>query len=412
MRQTKTFIPTLKQKPKEAEIKSHILLLRAGYIKQSAAGVYTYLPLGYEVLRKIENVIDDEMKRNDISRIQMPVLQPSELWKKTDRWDSYGNELMKFEDRHNRMFALGPTHEEVITDLVSSELNSYKKLPLTMYQIQTKFRDELRPRFGLMRGREFSMYDAYSFAKNQEELDLEYNHMYEMYSNIFNSLGLKFKVVKADSGIFGGSESAEFMAISEVGEDTIIYSENSDQAYNEEVFSGEITSEIKKAKTIEIGHIYKLGTKYSEGLNAKFLNAEQKQEPIIMGCYGIGVSRLLMALIEQQSDDNGIVLPKSIAPYQVHLMYASGKNELQVSSADKIYNLLNSKLDVLYDDRDLGLGVKLKDSELIGMPIRVVVGRDIENNQVEITNRKTLESTLVNLDDVEDFVENLLKTII
>lgn len=411
MRQTKTFIPTLKQKPKEAEIKSHILLLRAGFIKQTAAGIYTYLPLGYEVLRKIENVIDNEMKANDISRIQMPVLQPSELWHKTDRWDSYGNELMKFTDRHKREFALGPTHEEVITDLVSQELNSYKKLPLTMYQIQTKFRDELRPRFGLMRGREFSMYDAYSFAKNQSELDEEYDHMYKMYSNIFNTLGLQFKVVKADSGVFGGSESAEFMALSEVGEDTIVYSDNSDEAFNEEVYTGTIDDSVKTAKTIEIGHIYKLGTKYSEGLNAKFLNANQTLEPLIMGCYGIGVSRLLMAIIEQQSDENGIVLPKAIAPYQIHMMFASGKNETQVNTANEVYSNLNSKYDVLFDDRDLGLGVKLKDSELIGMPIRIVFGRDLDNNQVEITNRKTLESKLVNVEDIEVAIEEILSTI-
>lgn len=411
MRQSKAFIPTLKQKPSEAEIKSHILLLRAGYIKQTAAGIYTYLPLGFEVLRKIEAVIDAEMKQNDISRIQMPVLQPSDLWIKTNRWDSYGNELMKFNDRHNREFALGPTHEEVITDLVKNDLNSYKKLPITMYQIQTKFRDELRPRFGLMRGREFSMYDAYSFAKNQEELDFEYNHMYEMYTNIFNKLGLQFKVVKADSGVFGGSESAEFMALSEVGEDTIIYKDNETIGINEEIYNGSFDENMKKAKTIEIGHIYKLGTKYSKSLNAKFLNKEQKQEPIIMGCYGIGVSRLLMAIIEQLSDEKGIILPKIIAPYQVQIMFASAKNEKQVQVCEQIYKDLSKNLDVLFDDRDLGLGVKLKDSELIGMPIRIVVGRDIEKNQVEITNRATLESTLVNVDEINEYVNNLIEVL-
>lgn len=409
MRQTKTFIPTLKQKPKEAEIKSHILLLRAGYIKQNAAGIYSYLPLGYEVLRKIENIIDNEMKKNDISRIQMPVLQPRELWDATNRWEEYGNELMKFNDRHNREFALGPTHEEVVTNLVSQELNSYKKLPITLYQIQTKFRDELRPRFGLMRGREFSMFDAYSFSKTNEELDVEYDNMYSMYSNIFNSLGLEFKVVEANSGVFGGSQSAEFMALSEVGEDTIIYEDGKSLGINEELFTGELNKNQKKAKTIEIGHIYKLGTKYSKDLNANFLNKDQKQEPIIMGCYGIGVSRLLMAIIEQKSDDFGIVLPKNIAPYQIHMMFANIKDENQVDVSEKLYTKLNQNYDVLYDDRNLNLGVKLKDSELIGMPIRIVIGKNISENLVEVTNRSTLNKELIELENLDKYLKTLLK---
>lgn len=408
MKFTKSFIPTLKQTPKEAEIKSHILLLRAGYIKQNAAGIYTYLPLGLRVLNKIEKIIDLEMEKNDVSKIQMPVLQPSELWKQTDRWDDYGKELMKFSDRHNREFALGPTHEEVITNLVANELNSYKKLPISMYQIQTKFRDELRPRFGLMRGREFSMYDSYSFGKDQNDLDLDYDLHYKMYNNIFDKLDLEYKVVQADSGVFGGSESAEFMAISEVGEDTILYKDDLEFGFNEEVYQGDDKDDFKKAKTIEIGHIYKLGTKYSESLNAQFLNKEQKLEPIVMGCYGIGVSRLLVALAEQKSDEQGLTWPKNIAPYQIHMMFAQFKNQNQVEIANEWYNNNLDKYEILYDDRNASLGAKIKDANLIGCPIRVIFGRDIDKGIVEITNRYTNESKNVELVNLDEEIKSMI----
>lgn len=547
MKQSKTFIPTLREVPADAEIKSHKLLLRAGFIRQVASGVYTYMPLGWRVLRKIEQIVREEMDAIDGVELLMPALQPAELWQESGRWEDYGPELMRLNDRHDRPFALGPTHEEVITALVRDEIKSYKRLPLTLYQIQTKFRDEKRPRMGLLRGREFVMKDAYSFHTSRESLDETYDKMYQAYSNIFSRLGLNFRAVIADSGSIGGKGTHEFMVLSEIGEDTIAFSDESDYAANiemaevvttyekkdeslkelEKVNTGEHKTiedvvnylqiapedtiksllfkvddefvlvlvrgdheandvkvknlldaavvelatpeeteeiigcqignvgpigvnnvkiiadvavqyivngvcganeekmhyvnvnpgrdfevdtyadlrfiqegdpspdgkgKVKFAKGIEVGHIFKLGTKYSEALNATFLDENGRSQPMIMGCYGIGISRLVMAVAEQFADDKGLVWPEVVTPYQYHVIIVNMKDETQVSVGTEIYNKLQaSGFEVLLDDRNERVGVKFADSDLIGIPTRITVGKKASEGIVEVKNRVTGE---------------------
>ena len=343
----------------------------------------------------------------------MPALQPKELWDETGRWSVYGSELMRLTDRNSREFALGPTHEEVITDVVRDYLNSYKKLPLTVYQIQTKFRDEARPRFGLMRGREFIMKDAYSFHANQESLAKTYDKFVQAYTNIFNRCGLKFRMVEADSGQIGGSQSAEFMALAEVGEDTIVYSTTGSFAANIEVAdlpvgapSPDGVGVVDHAKGIEVGHVFKLGTKYSESMNAVFLDENQKKQPIIMGCYGIGVSRVMMAVIEQNNDENGMIWPKSIAPFDIHVIPVDVKKAEQLDAATKIYEDLKAVgFEVLLDDRKERAGVKFSDADLIGLPIRVTVGRGISDGLVEIKVRQTGEVFEVKVTELVSFIK-------
>jgi len=397
MKQSRLFIPTLKEAPSDAIIISHQLLLRAGFIKQVAAGVYTYLPLGKKVLAKIEAIVRAEHEAIECSELLMPALQPKELWDQSGRWDVYGAELMRLKDRHDRDFALGPTHEEVITTVVKDYLNSYKKLPLSVYQIQMKFRDEVRPRFGLMRGREFIMKDAYSFHADAASLDNEYERFVAAYHNIFTRCGLDFRMVEADNGQMGGSGSAEFMALAAVGEDTIVYSTDGDFASNIEVHDLPVgapapvgSGTILHAKGIELGHVFKLGTKYSEAMNASFLDADQKQQYMMMGCYGIGISRIMMAVVEQKNDKNGIMWPIALAPYDVHLVTVDIKKEEQNDGASAIYQTLRDfGFDVLVDDRPERAGVKFKDSDLIGIPLRVVVGKGITDGMVEVMNRQT-----------------------
>ena len=407
------FIPTLREVPSDAEIRSHQFLLRAGFIKQVAAGVYTYLPLAKRSLHHIETIIREELNAIDGNELLMPALQPKELWDETGRWSVYGSELMRLTDRNSREFALGPTHEEVITDVVRDYLNSYKKLPLTVYQIQTKFRDEARPRFGLMRGREFIMKDAYSFHANQESLDKTYDKFVQAYTNIFNRCGLKFRMVEADSGQIGGSQSAEFMALAEVGEDTIVYSTTGSFAANIEVAdlpvgapSPDCVGVVDHAKGIEVGHVFKLGTKYSESMNAVFLDENQKKQPIIMGCYGIGVSRVMMAVIEQNNDENGMIWPKSIAPFDIHVIPVDVKKAEQLDAATKIYEDLKAVgFEVLLDDRKERAGVKFSDADLIGLPIRVTVGRGISDGLVEIKVRQTGEVFEVKVTELVSFIK-------
>ena len=407
------FIPTLREVPSDAEIRSHQFLLRAGFIKQVAAGVYTYLPLAKRSLHHIETIIREELNAIDGNELLMPALQPKELWDETGRWSVYGSELMRLTDRNSREFALGPTHEEVITDVVRDYLNSYKKLPLTVYQIQTKFRDEARPRFGLMRGREFIMKDAYSFHANQESLDKTYDKFVQAYTNIFNRCGLKFRMVEADSGQIGGSQSAEFMALAEVGEDTIVYSTTGSFAANIEVAdlpvgapSPDGVGVVDHAKGIEVGHVFKLGTKYSESMNAVFLDENQKKQPIIMGCYGIGVSRVMMAVIEQNNDENGMIWPKSIAPFDIHVIPVDVKKAEQLDAATKIYEDLKAVgFEVLLDDRKERAGVKFSDADLIGLPIRVTVGRGISDGLVEIKVRQTGEVFEVKVTELVSFIK-------
>ncbi len=565
MRQSSNLIPTLREVPADAEIKSHQLLLRAGFMRQNASGIYSFLPLGYRVLRKVEQIVREEMERAGSVELLMPALQQAELWQESGRWYSYGPELMRMKDRHNREFALGATHEEVITSLVRDEVKSYKRLPLNLYQIQTKFRDEKRPRFGLLRGREFVMKDAYSFHASKESLDDTYNKMYEAYSRIFERCGLNFRAVIADSGAIGGKDTHEFMVLSDIGEDTIAYSDTSSYAANiemaavtavyekeneaaealekvetptqksieevsaflhveaskciksllfkvddrfvlvlvrgdhevndikvknhfeasiVELASVEETKEImgcevgflgpisvsekveiiadnavqamtnavsganeagyhfknvnperdfqtaytdirfiqegdpspdgqgviKFAKGIEVGHVFKLGTRYSEAMNATYLDENGRTQPMIMGCYGIGVSRTVAAVAEQFNDENGLVWPAAVAPYQVHLIPVNMKNEEQKELGEKLYNELLAKgYEVLMDDRAERPGVKFADSDLIGIPVRVTIGKRAAEGIIELKVRSTGESMELSIDELPNTLAHLLK---
>jgi prolyl-tRNA synthetase len=565
MKQSMTFIPTLREVPADAEVKSHQLMLRAGFIRQNTSGVYSYLPLAQKVLKNIEQIVREEMNNAGASELLMPAMQQAELWQESGRWYSYGPELMRLKDRHNREFALGATHEEVITSLVRDEVKSYKRLPLSLYQIQTKFRDEKRPRFGVLRGREFIMKDAYSFHATQESLDEVYDKMFTAYHNIFTRCGLDFRAVIADSGAMGGKDTHEFMVLSDIGEDTIAYSDTSKYAANiemapvistyekssealkplekietpnqktieeistflnvakesciksilfkvddrfvltlvrgdhvvndiklknlygatvVELASAEETKEtlncvpgfvgpinvsndvevvadhaiaavvngvcganeehfhfqgvnidrdakisqyadlrfiqegdkspdgegvIKFAKGIEVGHVFKLGTRYSEAMDATFLDENGRTQPMIMGCYGIGVSRTLAAIIEQYHDESGIVWPESVAPFQVHVIPVNVKNDAQKHLSDKLYaEFLQKGYDVLLDDRPERVGVKFADSDLIGLPVRVTVGKKAEDGIVEVKVRKTGESFEVSVTELYDKIKQLL----
>ncbi|MBM7619022.1 prolyl-tRNA synthetase [Bacillus tianshenii] len=557
MKQSMTLIPTLREVPSDAEVKSHQLLLRAGFIRQNASGIYSFLPLGKRVLKKVEDIVREEMENAGAVELLMPAMQAAELWQESGRWYSYGPELMRMRDRHNREFALGATHEEVITTIVRDEVKSYKKLPLTLYQIQTKFRDEKRPRFGLLRGREFLMKDAYSFHSSQESLDDVYEKMFTAYSNIFTRLGLNFRAVIADSGAMGGKDTHEFMVLSEIGEDTIAYSSDSSYAANIEMApvvanyekSGEAEIEMEKvstpdqktiedvsgflnvtsskmiktlcfkvdekfvvvlvrgdheindvklknlyqasvvelatpeevkvqmgcsigslgpiglpqsvevvadhaveylvnavsganeegyhytnvnpvrdfsvnqytdlrfiqegdlspdgqgvirfAKGIEVGHVFKLGTRYSEAMGATYLDENGRTQPMIMGCYGIGVSRVMAAVVEQFHDESGIVWPNAVTPYDVHVIPVNAKNAEQAALSEEIYSeLKRNGFAVLFDDRQERPGVKFADADLIGLPVRVTVGKKAEEKVVEVKWRKTGEMEEVSVDNL------------
>jgi len=404
-KQTHLFSATSKETPKDAEVKSHQLMLRAGLMNQLAAGVYQYLPLGYTVLKQIEEVIREEMMEIGTQEVLLPTMQPIELWEQTGRVENYGSELMKMKDRHERSFALGPTHEEVITNLANQLIPSYKHLPVSVFQIQTKFRDEKRPRYGLLRGREFVMKDAYSFHESWESLDNTYQQMMSAYKRIMERLDLDYRVVEADGGAIGGEgETHEFMILSDIGEDTIAVCTNCDFAANTEVLEEGTTTcpqcqkeSIEYKKGIEVGHIFKLGKKYSTSMEASYLNKEQKQEAFIMGCYGIGVSRLLAAFVETHHDEKGIVWTKEIAPYDVHLLTVHWKDERQKQTAENLAELLkNEGYRVLYDDRQKNAGIKFKDADLMGIPLQIVVGKenmDIKERFTDITNKnQTIET--------------------
>ncbi|MFD0049345.1 proline--tRNA ligase [Actinomycetes bacterium NPDC127524] len=565
MKQSNTLIPTLRETPSDAEIKSHQLLLRAGYMRQNSSGVYSFMPLGIKVLQKIESIVREEMEEAGAVELLMPALQQAEFWQESGRWYTYGPELMRLRDRNDREFALGATHEEVITSLIRDEVKSYKRLPLTLYQIQTKFRDEKRPRFGLLRGREFIMKDAYSFHSNQESLDEVYKKIFNAYSAIFRRCGLDFRAVIADSGAMGGKDTHEFMVLSDVGEDTIAYSDSSDYAANiemapvtgsykqsdealaemekvhtpgqktiEEVsgflgldqkkciksllfkvddkfvlvlvrgdhevndiklknlysasvveladpgltkellgssagslgpvsvskdieiiadqavismanavcganeegyhFSnvnagrdftvsryedlrfiqeGDVSPDgngtIKFAKGIEVGHVFKLGTRYSEAMGAAFLDENGRSQPMIMGCYGIGVSRTLAAVAEQYNDENGLVWPADLAPYQVHVIPVNMKDSTQSELAGDIYASLKKEgFDVLMDDRQERPGVKFADSDLIGVPVRITVGKKASEGIIEMKIRKTGEVLELKLDEISAKLQELM----
>ena len=569
MKLSKMLISTLREVPGEAEIASHQLMLRAGMIRKSATGIYTFMPNGVRVLKNVENIVREEMDRAGAQEFLASALIPANLWQESGRWDVMGSEMIRLKDRNGRDFCLGPTHEEVFTDLARNEIKSYKQLPLNLYQIQTKYRDERRPRFGVMRSREFIMKDAYSFDKDNEGLDISYMKMYEAYNKIFTRCDLEFSAVEADSGAMGGSGSAEFMVKSDIGEDEIAFCTGCNYAANTEKATSKLedaekeeekelrkiatpdvrtieelvtffnTSNKKFAKTliykadgkvvavmvrgdrslnetkvsnalggimelemadaetvlkatsaeigfagpiglqvdtllvdeevtrmsnfivgandtgyhyenvnyerdfngivgdyklvaegdmcprcgspinirrgVEVGHIFKLGTKYSESMGANYLDENGKEKPLVMGCYGIGINRTVAAIIEQHHDENGILWPMAVAPYKVIVMPANVKNEEQMNRAEKIYEDLKTRgVDVLLDDRNERVGVKFKDADLIGIPIRVTVGKKVVEDIVEFKLRKNQDIEEVNIEDVvgrieKEFIENNLK---
>ncbi|MGO2118183.1 MAG: proline--tRNA ligase [Fusobacterium sp.] len=569
MRFSKYYVKTLKENPKEAEIESHKLLLRSGMIKKLASGVYSYLPLGYKTLRKVENIVREEMEKAGALELHMPVLQPAELWKESGRWDVMGEEMMRLKDRHMRDFVLGPTHEEVITDIIRNDIFSYKSLPVNLYQIQTKFRDERRPRFGLMRGREFLMKDGYSFSTTKEGLDVEFENMKKAYSNIFKRCGLDFRIVDADSGAIGGSGSNEFHVIANSGEDELIFCDNCHYGANVEKATNTIVDQVveepkevklvdtpdagtidevckflnadvkqsvkslvykdlgtdelylviirgdfeanevkvknaigaidivmateedikeaglfkgyigpynlkennkdikiiadtsvvdipnqvvggnkenshyinvnygrdytadmvldlrtvregdtcsicgkplRVARGIECGHIFKLGTKYSESMGAKVLDENGKSVVLEMGCYGIGIGRTMAAAIEQNNDENGIIWSSNIAPFVVDVIVANIKNEDQSQLGDELYNLLQENgIETIYDDRKERAGFKFKDADLIGFPFKLVCGKKSSEGIAELKIRRTGETIEVKKDEVVNKIKELMK---
>ena len=419
---SKIFLPTLKDIPQDAEVISHQLMLRSGMIRKVTSGIYTWLPLGLRVLRKIENIVREEMNDAGAQEVLMPMVQPKDLWEETERWKKMGPELLRIKDRHEREFCLGPTHEEVITDLIRNNIKSYKELPLNLYQIQTKFRDEIRPRYGVMRGREFLMKDSYSFDINQDQLNESYLLMKETYKKIIDRIGLKFKIVKADSGAIGGDASEEFHVLAENGEDTIAVSNSSDFAINTELLlgdgedleslqgkpspDGEGIIEIKKG--IEVGHIFQLGRIYTQAMRANVLDQEGKATDLFMGCYGIGVSRLVAAAIEQNNDEKGIIWPEAIAPFEVNIVAIGfDKDQKIAKAATDLYNKLSSMgYEVILDDRKDGYGTKMKDAELIGVPINIVVGKQyLENEEIELKHRNG-QSSAGRVEDIKTIFEH------
>ena len=567
MKASQLYAPTLRETPAEAEVVSHQLMLRAGMLRKAAGGVYTYLPLALRVLKKIENIVRQEMDAKGGQELLMPIIQPAEMWLETGRWNVYGDEMFRLKDRHNRDFCLGPTHEEMITTLVRSDIRSYRQLPLMLYQIQNKYRDEIRPRFGLMRGREFIMKDLYSFDRDEKGLDESYNKMYDAYSRVFTRCGLTFRAVEADGGAIGGSGTHEFMVIADSGEAAIVYCPECDYAANVEKaelqpiiapeesletfaevdtpgaktikavaeylnipaektiktlayqtekgivlalvrgdheaneikirnllncleleladekalaeqtastpgyigpvgikditviadstvmkmynavcgankldkhyinvnagrdFKPTIVADIrlvqesdpcshcgtplKTARGIEVGQVFKLYTKYSKALSASFLDENGRDVPMVMGCYGIGVSRTMAATIEQHNDENGIVWPVAIAPYQVIVIPVNTKDAEQKLLAEKIYTELNSNgVETVLDDRNERPGVKFKDADLIGYPLKITIGpKAINENIIEVKVRRTGEVNYFSTENYMQDIKNLLARI-
>lgn len=411
MKQSLMFIPTLRDMPKDAEIDSHKILLKGGYIKQHAAGIYTYLPLAYRIIKKIENIVREELDKIDCSELLMSVLQSKDLWVESGRWDVYGKELMRMKDRHDRDFCLGPTHEEVITAVVRDQVKSYKNLPLALYQIQTKYRDEFRPRFGLMRGREFIMKDLYTFHTTADDLDVWYGKVGQAYINILDRLDLHYRVVGADNGQIGGKSSEEFMVLCEIGEDLIAYSDQSDFANNVELChlnegdpSPDGKGTIKIAKGIEVGHIFKLGTKYSDPMKLNFVDVDGTKKPVIMGCYGMGISRLLMAVLEQHNNNLVVDWPEEITPFKIHIIPMDKVGTFGYEKSMEIYQMLiNRGYEVLIDDRGESAGVKFNDADLIGCQYRIIVGRKVNDGIVEVKNMKNNTTADIEIKQLEEY---------
>ena len=439
MRLTNYFLPVLKESPNDAEIVSHQLMLRAGMISQSSSGIYSWLPLGLRVLKKIENIVRDEQDAAGVNEILMPTIQPADLWKESGRYEDYGKEMLRINDRQDREMLYGPTNEEQVTDIFRRSIKSYKELPQLLYHIQWKFRDELRPRFGVMRGREFLMKDAYSFDLDKRQSEISYNKFFVCYLKTFQRLELKAIPMTAETGPIGGDLSHEFIIISQTGESDIYfdsklleqenelqsinYSEDlsglvnsykslyavSDDKFNQDNFDNNVLKENQtRSKGIEVGHIFSFGTKYSETMKANVLNNDGKQTTVFMGSYGIGISRLVGAIIESSNDDKGIIWPKSVSPYDIGLINLKQKDNDITAISNGVYEkLLCAGFDVLYDDKNDNPGVKFSRMDLIGLPFQVIVGNKSKNDSIlEVKNRKTGDISEVSIENITSFFKN------
>ena len=416
---SKLFVPTVKEDPSDAELISHKLMVRSGMIKKTAAGIYSWLPIGLKVLKKVEEIVRKNLNNFDAEEILMPMVQPAELWKESGRYGEYGKELLKFDDRSNRGFVLGPTHEEIICEIFRSHPKSYKDLPVNLYQIQTKFRDEIRPRFGVMRSREFLMKDAYSFDIDEEGLVKSYGKMKDAYISIFDEIGLDYRIVKADSGNIGGDVSEEFHILADSGEDLIAVSDSSDFAANVEVLnydkdpsdlegkkSPDGKGKLKIKRGIEVGHIFQLGQKYSQAMNVGVKDMNGKSIHPFMGCYGIGVSRIVAAAIEQNHDDRGIQWPDKITPFGVNIICLDPESDEIMKVCSEIYSILQkSGFDPLLDDRDIRAGIKFKEHELLGIPYSIIIGpNNFKNTKLEFGIRAQNEKIDMKLDDIKKYL--------
>ena len=425
MKFTNFFIPTLKDIPSDAEIISHQLMIRSGMIKQSSAGIYSWLPLGLKVLKNVENIVRDEQNKAGAIELLMPTIQSADLWIKSGRYNDYGKEMLRIKDRSGRDMLFGPTNEELITDIFQSYISSYKDLPKNFYHIQWKFRDEVRPRFGVMRGREFLMKDNYSFDLSEVNAKKSYDNMFEAYIKTFIKLGLTPISLRADTGPIGGNLSHEFQILAKTGESTLYYDKDLENINLKNINPEKLQSyyaavddlhdikncpinsdQLKISKGIEVGHIFYFGTKYSEKLGAFVQNSEGKKIPVHMGSYGIGVSRLVGAIIEAFHDEKGVKWPFNVAPFKVSLINLMSGDKQCLEFSDNFYKILiNNKVDVLYDDRECSIGKKLSDNELIGSPYQLIIGkRDIAQKLVELRNRITGEVNKYSSEEVINFL--------
>ena len=430
MKFSQFFSPTLKDIPADAEIVSHQLMIRSGMIKQSSAGIYSWLPLGLRVLKNIENIVREEQNKAGAIELLMPTIQSSDLWIKSGRYNDYGKEMLRIQDRNGREMLYGPTNEELITDIFKSYITSYKDLPKNLYHIQWKFRDELRPRFGVMRGREFLMKDNYSFDLTEEDAKVSYDKMFTAYIKTFLRMGLTPISLRAKTGPIGGDLSHEFQILAKTGESTLYYDKNLEKIDTKNIELKKLQNyyatvddlynhtdcpipqdQLKISKGIEVGHIFYFGTKYSEKLGAYIQNNKGQKVAVHMGSYGIGVSRLVGAIIEAYQDDKGIKWPLSVAPFHISIINLMVDDSSCKKISDEIYQkLLNRNLEILYDDRDCSIGKKLADNELIGIPFQVVIGkRDLKDNLIELKNRTTNESKKISPEEAINFLLKLDK---
>jgi len=402
---SKSFIFTLREDPKVAESISHKLLLKGSFLYMVSSGIYSYLPLGLRVLENVSNIIRKHMTASGAQEILMSALQPIEIWQKTGRDEVLSEVMFKFKDRKNRTLCLGPTHEEEVTEIVKKSVSSYKQLPRILYQIQTKFRDEVRPRFGIVRSCEFIMKDAYSFDTDEAGLAKNYDIMLSAYQAIFKECGLNFIMTEADPGAMGGSTSHEFMVPAEIGEDVLCHCEKCDKHFKDMSNCPNCGSLLSQRRMIEIGHIFKLGTKYSSAQEALFIDKDGARKPIIMGCYGIGVSRVLSAVVETNYDDKGIIWPKSISPFDVQLVCLDEKL-LSVASA-LAETLEKNDFNVLFDERAEPAGVKFNDAYLLGNPYIVIIGKNYANSQkIDLEIRKTRQKFSLSVEELINFLNN------